>query len=172
MYTLCTHGKYRGEKLVAFQDDLETGSNITSRNQKKERLEEAVLGRWPGKARLSKVRLCRFKSNPLHWKDSCMTSSYSCLLGMERETLLQMEISFININFLYSKGTSTLFSEPLLCLLFLKRVQSLSLVQLFVTPWDAAYPASLSITQNNSCAKEVLVGIAFCHSSEALRSPP
>lgn len=31
---------------------------------------------------------------------------------------------------------------------------------------------SLSIAQINSCAKEVFVGIAFCHSFEALRSLP
>ena len=83
-----------------------------------------------------------------------------------------MEIYFINVTFLYSKVHSALFSVPLLCLLFLKTVQSLSLVQLFVTPSGAAHPASLSIAQNNSCAKEAYVGIAFCHSSEALRSLP
>ena len=39
---------------------------------------------------------------------------------------------------------------PLKCLLALSSVQSLSLVWLFATPWNAAHPASLSITNSQS----------------------
>ena len=42
----------------------------------------------------------------------------------EGETPLPREIFFLNINFPYVRGTSTLFSELLLCLLFLKIISS------------------------------------------------
>ena len=42
----------------------------------------------------------------------------------EGETPLHREIFFLNINFPYVRGTSTLFSELLLCLLFLKIISS------------------------------------------------
>lgn len=42
------------------------------------------------------------------------------LPGTERQTPLQMEIAFINVNVPYQSAISILFSEMPLCLLFLK----------------------------------------------------
>ena len=42
--------------------------------------------------------------------------------GTQKETLLQMVVSFINISFPHPTVTSTLFSEPLLCLLCLNKI--------------------------------------------------
>lgn len=39
---------------------------------------------------------------------------------MERKITLQIEISYMNVNFPDERGTSTQFSESLVCLLFLK----------------------------------------------------
>lgn len=50
--------------------------------------------------------------------------SHSSLLGTERFPPSQKEISSINVNFSYKSVTSTLFSELLLCLLFLKIIGS------------------------------------------------
>ena len=62
-----------------------------------------------------------------------------------------------------------LTSDMLLCPLF-SSVQSLSRVRLFVTPWTAAYQASLSITNSQSLLKLMSIEsvmpfnhLIFCH---------
>lgn len=75
---------------------------------------------------------------------SCDLLSY--LPGTERETPLQMEIYFINVNFPYKRVRSTLFSE-LLYLQFLKNYQ-LKIILMPEAYLGVAYSACLS--ENNA----------------------
>ena len=60
----------------------------------------------------------------------------------------------------------TLWTSLLPPLLVLSSVQSLSCVQLFATPWTAAYQASLSITNSRSLLKLMSIELVMPSSSK------
>ena len=60
----------------------------------------------------------------------------------------------------------TLWTSLLPPLLVLNSVQSLSCVQLFATPWTAAYQASLSITNSRSLLKLMSIELVMPSSSK------
>lgn len=77
--------------------------------------------RLSGNAQETRVRLLsRFRSLPSPLI-RVQRFGHPPLSGTERDTLLQMEISLININVPYKTVVSTWFSELFLCLLFLKK---------------------------------------------------
>lgn len=85
------------------------------------------MGRGPGKVPLNKGNVCYTDlslSSP--WKRVSCDSRVIHLFLIERgkPTPLQMEILSINVNLPYKRRTSTLLSQLLLCLLFLKVIRS------------------------------------------------
>lgn len=77
------------------------------------------MGRGSGKVRQAKGKLAS------QWvRVFCESSFYPSFPGTQREAPLHMEISFVHVNFPYKRVTSVVFSELLLCLLFLKIISS------------------------------------------------
>ena len=72
-----------------------------------------------------------------------MIESHPCLPGSERE--IWMEISFLNIN-VSNKRETSLFSEPLLCLLFLKnkRLKVILMPKSHILEWHILLPFTVS----------------------------
>ena len=89
------------------------------------------LGRFPGKGNNYPLQYSGLENSMdciVHGvaKSQTQLSEFHSLSSWYREgeTPLHREIFFLNINFPYVRGTSTLFSELLLCLLFLKIISS------------------------------------------------
>ena len=68
-----------------------------------------------------------------------------------------MKISLINVNVSYKRTTSTLFSEILLCLPFLKNNQLKIILMLkrHIWGWQVLFPFKTKVSKN----KEVVLGI-------------
>lgn len=104
---------------------------------------------------------------PIHWYISWdLKSSYS---GTEREALLQMEISLLNVNIFYKRVTSTLFLQLFLHLLFLTNNQPKTIVmpRSHILEWQILFPFTLLENQVKDKKKEQ--GCFYVHVS--IRSP-